>query len=76
MPLSRKLTPVGSVPLNDKVVELLAENPDVVTVKFPDTPIRKVVLTALVIEGAWSTTSLNAWLALGDTPLLAVMVSE
>ena len=50
-PLSTKVTPAGSAP-----VSLSAEvgNPVVVTVNVPDVPVVNVVLSALVIAGAWS----------------------
>ena len=34
-----------------------------------------VVLSALVIAGAWSTVSVKLWVASVPTPLVAVMVS-
>ena len=37
-------------------------------------PAAKVVLLALVMAGAWSTVSVKVCVALGLTPLLAVMV--
>ena len=51
--------------------------PVVVTVKLPAVPTVKVVLVALVIAGAWAaaTVRVKLWVALGVTPLAAVMVS-
>ena len=45
-----------------------------VTVNVPAVPTVKVVWSALVMVGAWLTVSVNAWVASGATPLLAVMV--
>ena len=41
----------------------------------PDAPVVNVVLLALVIAGAWPTVSVKLWVALGGTPLAAVIVS-
>ena len=70
--LSTKVTPVGSAP-----VSLKAEvaNPVVVTVNVPNVPVANVVLSALVIAGAWSTVSVKLWLAAGATPLAAAIRS-
>ena len=50
-------------------------NPVVVTVNVPGVPVVNVVLSALVIAGAWSTVSVKLWVASGSTPLAAVIVS-
>ena len=47
----------------------------VVTVNVPAVPTVKVVLSALVIAGAWSTVRVKLWVASGITPLAAVIVS-
>ena len=47
----------------------------VVTVNVPAVPTVNVVLSALVMAGAWSTVSVKLWVASGATPLAAVMVS-
>ena len=48
----------------------------VVTVNVPNVPVVNVVLSALVIAGAWSATvSVKLWVASGSTPLAAVIVS-
>ena len=49
--------------------------PVVVTVKVPALPTVNVVLSALVIAGAWSTVSVKVCVASGPTPLAAVMCS-
>ena len=41
-------------------------NPVVVTVKMPIVPVVNVVLSALVIAGAWSTVSVKLWVASGQ----------
>ena len=45
-----------------------------VTVKVPAVPTAKVVESADVMDGAWSTVSVKSWVAFGLTPLAAVMV--
>jgi hypothetical protein len=69
--LSTKLTPVGRVPTSDRAA---VGTPVVVTVNDPAEPAVNVVLLAEVMAGAWSTFRVNDWVALGLTPLLAVMV--
>ena len=46
----------------------------VVTVKLPALPAVKVALLALVMAGAWSTVSVNAWVVVIDAALLALIV--
>ena len=74
LPLSRNVTPAGSAPVS---VSVAVGMPVVVTVKVFDVPSANVVLSALVIAGAWAaaTSSVKLWVALGDTPLAAVIVS-
>jgi hypothetical protein len=43
-------------------------------VNDPAAPTVKVVVVALVMAGAWSTVNVKLWVALGETPLLAVIV--
>ena len=43
--------------------------PVVVTVNVPAVPTVNVVLSALVIAGAWLTVRVKLWVASGDTPL-------
>src|SRR5262249_3840319 len=75
LPLSVKVTPAGSVVGSIKSV-VFAGNPGVVvTVKLPGRPTVKVAVLGLVIVGARSMISVNAWTAAGATPLLAVRVS-
>ena len=50
-------------------------NPVVVTVNVPGVAVVNVVLSALVIAGAWSTVRVKLWVASGSTPLAAVIVS-
>jgi hypothetical protein len=69
-PLSVKVTPVGSTPDSDSEA---VGRPCVVTVSSPELPATKVVDEALVMLGAVSTVSVKDWLALGLTPLDAVM---
>ncbi len=69
-----KLTPLGRLPLSLSVV--VAGTPGVVViVKLPDVPTVKVALAALVMTGGWPTESVKLWVAPGETPLLAVIVS-
>ena len=46
----------------------------VVTAKLPAMPGVKDAEAALVMAGAWPTTTVRAWVAFGMTPLLAVTV--
>jgi hypothetical protein len=43
-------------------------------VNDPATPTVNAVVLALVMAGAWSTVKVKLWVALGETPLLAVIV--
>lgn len=72
LPLSMKVTPVGSAPLsfNAGVGE-----PLVVTVNAPAAPAVNVALLALVIAGGPTTVSVKLCVAFGLVPLAAVMVS-
>ena len=70
--LSTKVTPEGSAPVS---LRAAVGKPVVVTVNVPSVPVVNVVLSALVIAGAWSTVSVKLWVASGSTPLAAVMVS-
>ena len=78
MPLSLKVTPEGRAGL------LVADKagvglPVVVTVKVPACLTAKVVEPELVMSGATElglTVSVKLWVALGSTPLAAVMESE
>ena len=71
-PLSTNVTPVGSAPVSLKAG---VGNPVVVTVNVSNVPVANVVLSALVIAGAWLTVSVKLWLASGTTPLAAVIES-
>src|SRR5262245_7865507 len=64
--------PVGSVPVCDTVG---TGKPVVVTVNVPGVPTVKVVLFALVIAGGAFTRTVNACVAFGSTPLVAVSVT-
>ena len=65
-------TPLGSAPLSLRVG---VGEPVFVTVKVvPATPTAKVLLSALVMAGAWFTVSVKLCVPFGVTPLLAVMV--
>ena len=71
-----KVTPAGSVPLVRLRVGV--GEPVVVTVKLPGVPLVKVVALALVkagAAGAGLTVRVKLCVALGSTPLAAVMVS-
>ena len=74
LPLSVKLSPVGTVP-----VLLMAGVGDavavVVIVNEPAVPTVKEVLFALVNAAAWLTDTLSVWVALGFTPLFAVRLN-
>ena len=65
------VTPDGNDPVSLKVG---VGDPFAVTVNVPAPPTVKAVLLALVIAGAWLTVSVNVCVALGNTPLPAVMV--
>src|SRR5437879_5686934 len=65
------MTPLGRAPDSVKVG---AGKPVAVTVKEPAVPTVKVVLSALVMAGAWLTVSVKLWVAFEPTPLLAVTV--
>ena len=66
-----RVTPVGRVPVSEKVGAGL---PVAVTVKVPAVPTVKVVVLAEVMAGAGSTVRVKDWVALGRVPLAAVMV--
>lgn len=68
LPLLVKVTPEGSAPLS---VKAGVGYPVVVTEKDPAAPTVNVLLEALVMEGAWSTVSVNDWAALVPMPLAA-----
>src|SRR5437870_5080448 len=63
LPLSVKVTPVGSVPV--LVTVATVGNPLVVTVNVPALPTVKVATFALVIRGAWVTVSVKDCVAFG-----------
>ena len=73
-PRFRNVTPAGSAPVS---VSIAIGAPVVVTVKMFNAPSANVALSALVIAGAWAaaTSSVKLWVALGDTPLAAVIVN-
>ena len=74
MPLSTKVTPVGSVPVSDRAA---VGFPVVVTVKLPAIFSVKVVLAADVMVGAVPeelTVSVKLWVAAVPTPLVGVKV--
>ena len=73
LPLSVRVTPGGKAPVS---VMVAAGKPVVVTVNEPAWPTPKLVLSALVIAGAWLTVRVKLWVALGETPLAAVKVRE
>ena len=66
-----RVTPLGRVPVS---VNVGAGKPVAVTVKVPAVPTVKVVALPEVMDGAWSTVSVKLWVALGQVPLVAVMV--
>jgi hypothetical protein len=70
-PLSTKLTPFGNVPVSDNAAVGKAE---VVTVKLFDEPSANEAELAEVMDGAWSIVRVKDWVALGLTPLEAMMV--
>ena len=71
LPLSTKVTPVGSAPVS---VRAGFGKPVVVAVKLPATFTEKVVALALVIAGAWSTVSVKVCVAPVPIPLCALTV--
>ena len=70
-PVELRLTPLGRFPVKLKVG---VGKPVAVTVNEPNVPTVKKALLPLVMAGAWLTIKVNAWVASGLTPLLAVMV--
>src|SRR3954447_2363187 len=70
-PLSVKVTLSGSAPVLESAT--LVGKPVVVTVNVPAWPVTKVVVFALVIVGGCVRCSVEFWVAVGVTPLLAVM---
>ena len=72
LPVELNFTPVGSVPV--LVILPGVGGPTAATWKVPLIPWVKVVVTALVNSGAWSTVRVKLWVALGAIPLLAVIV--
>ncbi len=62
-PLSTNVTPVGNAPVS---LSAGVGNPVVVTVNVPAVPVVNVVVSALVIAGAWSTVSVKLWVASGS----------
>src|SRR6185437_4933612 len=72
--LFTKVTPAGSAPVSVIDIEALVGSPVVVTVNVPAWFRARVALLALVIDGACSTVSVYDWVALGATPLAAVIV--
>ena len=70
-PADERVTPVGSAPDSVKVG---AGKPEAVTVKLPAVPSVKVARSAEVMVGCASTVRVKVWVALGVTPLAAVMV--
>jgi hypothetical protein len=72
LPLSVKVTPVGSVPDSPSDA---AGNPVAVTVKVPADPVVNVVEAADDTAGAWSIANVNVWVADEPAPLLATMVT-
>ena len=71
-PLSTKVTPRGKVPAS--LINGVGK-PVAVTVKVPGLPAEKVVVLGLVIVGASLTVKVNDWVALGRTPLAALIVN-
>jgi hypothetical protein len=71
LPLSAKVTPEGSAPVSESDGVGV---PVVVTVKLSEVPVEKTTEFVDVMAGAWFTVSVKDWLALGLTPLLALMV--
>jgi hypothetical protein len=68
------VTPAGSAPVAPMTIAAPLGTPVVVTVKVPAAPTVKVTALALVIAGAWLTVSVKLCVALGSTPLAAVIV--
>ena len=74
-PFGVKLIPDGSVPV--KLTVALGIGGLVLTVKLANVPTTNVVLSALVIAGGGLfTNNVNACIASGAMPLVAVTVSE
>ena len=72
--LSVKVTPLGRSPCSVIVKVGPLGKPVVVTEKVPELPVVNVVLSALVIAGAWSTVRVKDWVASGEVPFEAVIV--
>ena len=64
---------MGNAPVS--VIGVGVGNPVVVTVNVPAGATVNVVVSALVIAGAWSTREREALRGVGSTPLAAVIVS-
>jgi hypothetical protein len=65
------VTPLGRAPVS---LNVGAGKLEAVTLKEPAVPTVKVVLVALVMDGAWFTVSVKLWTEFEPTPLLAVML--
>src|SRR5262249_54450212 len=72
--LFTSVRPLGSAPDSAITIEAPVGKPLVVTVKVAAVPTANVALLVLVIAGAWFTVIVNDCVALGGTPLLAVIV--
>lgn len=73
MALSTKVTPLGNPPASPSVG---FGKPLLLTVNVPALPAMKVAFAALVIAGAWSTSSVKFCVAFVPTPFDAVIVIE
>jgi hypothetical protein len=73
--LSTNVTPAGNVPLAPIAIAAPLGKPLAPTVNVPGAPTLKVTALPLVIAGAWFTVSVKPCVALGATPLFAVIVS-
>ena len=67
-----KVTPLGSAPVSLITMVAFVGKPVVVTEKVPAVPTVKVVLSALVIAGAWLIVRVKLWGAVAPAALLAV----
>src|ERR1700689_3546770 len=70
LPLSTKVTPVGSVPV---LLSAAAGEPLVVILKVPALPVVRVAVAALVTAGACCTTSEKLWVAVPAAFLATIL---
>ena len=72
IPAADRVTPLGRVPA--VMLKVGLGKPVARAVKVPDWPVVKVALSVDVMEGAWFTVRVKAWVASVPTPLDALIV--